>query len=134
VSFSWNGLTSFRAQLSAMPGALADAAVPILQSTADQAAETIRQQYPVVTGNLRRGVKVRGLKREGAAVSIVVASTAPHAHLYEYGTVLRANLKGSNRGTMPAKPVISAVAPRFRRAMDGELIDMLERKAREAVS
>lgn len=134
MSFSWNGLSGLRAQLSAMSGELADEAVPIIQSTADQAAEKIKQAYPAVDGDLRRGVKVRGLRREGAAVSIAVVSTAPHAHLYEYGTVRRATLKGANRGTMPARPVVSAVAPRSRRAMDEALIDMLERKAREAVS
>lgn len=134
MSFSWNGLSGLRAQLSAMPGALADEAVPIIQTAAEQAAEKIKQAYPVVEGNLRRGVKVRGLRREGAAVSIAVVSTAPHAHLYEYGTVRRANLKGANRGTMPARPVVSAVAPRSRRTMDEALIAMLERKAQEAVS
>lgn len=134
MSFSWNGLSGLRAQLSAMSGELADEAVPIIQSTADQAAEKIKQAYPAVDGDLRRGVKVRGLRREGAAVSIAVVSTAPHAHLYEYGTVRRATLKGANRGTMPARPVVSAVAPRSRRAMDQELIAMLERKAQEAVS
>ena len=134
MSFSWQFLSLLRAQLSAMPGALADEAVPIIQSTADQAAETIRQQYPVSEGVLRRSVRVRGLRRKGASVSIAVVSTAQHAHLFEYGTVRRSNLKGSNRGTMPAKPVVSAVAPRARRTMESALIAMLERKAKEAVS
>ena len=134
MSFSWNGLDRLRQQLSTIPGELADDAVPIIQAAAEQAAEKIKQAYPAVDGDLRRGVKVRGLRREGAAVSIAVVSTAPHAHLFEYGTVRRSNLKGANRGTMPARPVVSSVAPRVRRTMDQELIDMLERKAQEAVS
>ena len=136
MSFSWNGLDRLREQLSAMPSALADEAVPIIRTAAEQAAEKIKQTYPVVEGNLRRGVKVRGLRREGAAVSIAVVSTAPHAHLYEYGTAKRTTKRGANRGpdSRVARPVVSVVAPRVRRTMDQELIDMLERKAQEAVS
>src|SRR5574337_169690 len=40
----------------------------------------------------------------GSEVVVYVGSTAPHAHLYEFGTVMRKTQTGKSTGRMPANP------------------------------
>jgi len=50
-------------------------------TVAERMATELRDAYPEVTGNLRRGVRVEHGRRGS-----YVLSRAPHAHLYEWGT------------------------------------------------
>jgi hypothetical protein len=80
-------LNEWRDELKAEPTALADAARPIVLTAADDAAHTIADRYPTgPTGNLKRGVKVGRPPTGPAITKASVISSAPHAHLYEYGT------------------------------------------------
>lgn len=82
-------LRAWREQFAAEPAALGAGADPIVQSSAQAAAAALVAAYPTgETGNLRAGVRVRELDTPTAAQSAaLVSSTAPHAHLYEYGTI-----------------------------------------------
>ena len=80
-------LNEWRDELAAEPAALASAAEPIVHTAADEAAKAIADRYPVgPTGNLKRGVKVGHPPTGPATTKYSVISSAPHAHLYEYGT------------------------------------------------
>ena len=73
--------------LQAEPIALADAAAPSVKSTAQAAADEVRNSYPSVSGNLRAGVRVVHVEDADPSIAAdVVVSGAPHAHLYEDGT------------------------------------------------
>jgi hypothetical protein len=82
-------------------------------AAANAMASEILQEYAMVDGDLVRGVEVTD---EGPLVARV-RSRAPHATLYEFGTVQRYNNKNQNRGTMPAKATFIPAAVRQRRRM-----------------
>jgi hypothetical protein len=88
-------LDTWIAELKAEPVSLANAATPSVKAATVDAADEIRSAYPrAETGNLKAGVVVRQdtEQTDPAVASSVVVSSAPHAHLYEYGTrVARAN-------------------------------------------
>lgn len=80
-------LNEWRDELAAEPAALASAASPFVEGAADDAADTIRERYPMgPTGNLKHGVKVGRPPTGPAVTKWTVISSAPHAHLYEFGT------------------------------------------------
>ena len=80
-------------------------------AVAERMAADLRRQYPRVTGNLLRGIRVEHGRRGS-----YVLSRAPHAHLYEWGTKGRKNYsrKGANRGRVEGRNVFvpSAMAQR----------------------
>jgi hypothetical protein len=82
----WQGLQELRAALRALPADLRDAGNAIVRGAAERTDVATVTNYPEVTGNLRRGV---GRTEDASTFGLVVTvySRAPHAHLYEYGTV-----------------------------------------------
>jgi len=110
-------LDEWIAELRAEPVDLAKAATPAVRSSATQAADDIRAAYPRGdTGNLKAGVIVRqdADNRDPAVASSVCVSSAPHAHLYEYGTrVARAN------------PTFWPITNRHGRTMNSDVSDVL---------
>jgi hypothetical protein len=109
------GLGDMRDALKRLPAALqAEARAEIVRTTALAATE-LRAVYPIgPTGNLRKGVKTK-LKDTKGETTGTVLSTAPHAHLWEYGTVNRKTEKGWNRGRSPSNITRGLVAIRLRR-------------------
>lgn len=86
---TFDGLAQLVADMNGLGAELAERAKPITRAVAEQVAADIRNIYPEHTGNLRAGVRVSQGRGAGLFVSAVVRSTAPHAHLYEYGTASR---------------------------------------------
>jgi hypothetical protein len=122
------GLGDLRDALKRLPLELQqEARGEILRTTASAAAE-LRAVYPAVTGNLRRGVKTQFRDRKGETTGTVL-STAPHAHLWEFGTVNRKTEKGWNRGRSPSNITRGLIAIRMRRqrALRQTLRAILER-------
>jgi hypothetical protein len=78
---------------------------------AESMAARLRVDYPLVTGNLRKGVRVEHGRRGS-----YVLTRAPHAHLYEWGTPVRKNYtrKGANRGVSKPHNVFVPEAQRTR--------------------
>lgn len=100
-------------------------AAGIVRTTAELMEAEVVQAYPAHEGELRRRV----VREELGPLRWKVRSKAPHAHLYEYGTVQRFTAgRGANRGTMPAKPTFIPAAVRARTRMVDRLTDLVKRQ------
>jgi len=115
-------------ELKKLVAGFADACTDDGQQLADQAAmravEEVKAAYPQgPTGNLKKGVRIVRVKGGGHRVLSIVKSTAPHAHLYEYGT-----------RRQPARPVMGEVAARVRRDFYADLLRMVERVTGAAIT
>jgi len=116
-------VADFIQDLRAEPRSLAQSAGPLVRAAADQAADEIRSAYPTGperkqnqfhSGNLKAGVRVRPTKSDPAVASGVLVSSAPHAHLYEYGThVARAH------------PTFWPIAHKYQRQAISDVADMV---------
>ena len=132
VRWGWSGLEEFKAQLRSTPEHLRGEATHVVEGRANGAAVLIRAGYGAhrVTGNLQESVEVRHEHSAHGARS-VVAATAPHAHLFEFGTQARKRASGAETGAMwsrtPPVPVFIPAMDRERRGMYGDLKAMLQR-------
>lgn len=81
-----SGFDELERELAALPVKLRDEADPILLRYARQAEAEVTAAYPFVTGALIAGVKIVERVARGVAALYTLATTAPHAHLYEFGT------------------------------------------------
>jgi hypothetical protein len=138
AEFRWTGLDEFRAAMKALPAQLTTQADSIVRQSAELAAGQMRARYPVKTGNLRRGVRVT-YQRSEAHTSATVQNVAPHASIYEHGTVARHYVgtdklgrhyvgERSDRGSMPPGNVFWPVYYARRRQMFAALKDLLRRE------
>lgn len=116
----FSGMAELIADLQALGPELEREARPIVAKHAEAAGQAVRAQYPVVTGNLQRGVSVRAAE----PLRYQVRTRAPHAHLYEGG----ASRPGPpSRGTMPANPTFIPTVIRWRRQMVEQLAGIVRR-------
>ena len=103
----------------------------VVQRAAEEMGAELQRRYPSYEGVLRRRVVVesRPSPAGGPVLRWKVRSKAPHAHLYEYGTVQRfSGATGANRGTMPATPTFVPAAVRARRRMIDGLQALVRRQ------
>lgn len=152
MSVKWSGLDELKRDLMQNSNAMASEAHRLADVYAERAKLEIQNEYPdesTGTGNLKRGVRVKRSSGSGWRVYATVRSTAPHAHLYEYGTVNR-SFNGANRGRMfvskskrtvplsgvvvtssisghQAIPVVGRVASRMRAEYYKDLVAAVER-------
>lgn len=148
-SFTLNGIRELKESLRKLPEALTDDGGEIVRRNANEAAAAARAAYPR-SGKLR-SVTVRGKRKyivhlqDGVTVETdesgfgsrwgtryIVKNKAPHAWLYEYGTVARTyyTTRGHRHetGVMPPAPAGRAFVPRMiaaRTQMYGELALLL---------
>jgi hypothetical protein len=80
------GFRELRDELAALPTSSRDDAAPILLAHARRAQTAVKAAYPVVTGALRDGVRIVERAARGIAALYTLTTSAPHAHLYEFGT------------------------------------------------
>lgn len=125
----FDGMAELRAELRNLPAELTAEASGIVDGAADSAAGEIRAAYEEhrVSGNLARGVRVTRQDAGKWAAGAIVKSTAPHSHLFEYGSQARHTDIGANRGSMPPRPTFVPIVMRKRREMYGKLKAMLVR-------
>ena len=126
---TWEGLPELLAQFDGLASALTEKAQQLTDDVARQVADDIKQIYPEGTGNLRRGVRVLKARPSGHQAQTIVKSTAPHAHLYEYGTAVRSfgsqdrgqmfvrnpaakTARRSDRVSLSGRPVVSTISGR----------------------
>lgn len=132
----WEGLEELRAELRRLPSHLAAEGADIVDDEAAQAKDEVVAAYETQfkgdanTGNLVKGVRVRK-SRTTFGGSSLLQSTAPHAHLYEYGTQLRRHRNGKSVGQMPPKPTVVPIVVRRRRRMYERLADLVRRQGLE---
>lgn len=120
------GLSELIHAITSAPEEIREEARGIIRDTTEAAARDIAQGYPEKTGRLRRRVKTAYPSSD--IVVGIVQSSAPHSHLYEWGTAQRKTDSGANRGRMPEKNVTPPIARRHRDAMFGRLAAMLRRR------
>lgn len=80
------GFDELRNELVALPEASKRDATPILARYARAAQAQVVQAYPVITGQLRAGVSVVERVARGVAAFFALVSSAPYAHIYEFGS------------------------------------------------
>jgi hypothetical protein len=120
------GMNELIRALHDAPEQIRDEAMVIVRDETEGAAVEMAQSYPSKTGRLRASVKT---SYPSSTLLIGIAqATAPHSHLFEFGTRRRATSGGANRGVMPAEKSTPAIAQRRRERMTRRLIELLERR------
>lgn len=119
------GFEALRHALVTMPQEIRAEAMEIVRDETEGAAVEISQAYARRSGTLAARVKT-SYPASGAMVGVAL-STAPHSHLYEFGTRQRKTKSGANRGAMPANAVTPQIAKRRRERMARRLIEMVKR-------
>lgn len=132
---TFDGLAEFRAQLRHLPEALkAEGAEIVLRRArvAEARAKAAYQKHRR-SGHLADGV-VLVVESTGAfGAAVVVKSTALHAVIFENGSQVRHNRRGAYRGSMPPGNVFVPIMVQERRAMYGELAEMMRRNGLEVL-
>lgn len=119
AGFSFDGFDDLSRTIEALPDDLSRRELaPVVRSHADGLAAELRTAYDQGgTGTLAARVSAE-VGRDPRGLRMKVRSRAPHAHLYEFGTVRRFTAgTGANRGTMPAQPTFIPAAIRWRERM-----------------
>ena len=123
---TWTGLEELKADLRALPEALAGEGAHIVEGRANGATATIKRGYPTRTGELRDKLTVTHTRNRFGASS-VVRNASKYADEFEHGTQARHTAIGANRGPMPANPLFTQTIMRERRGMYDDLRDLLTR-------
>ncbi len=110
------GLDELLSALRRLPQDLADDGAGVVAATTNEAARSIVDGYPTVSGNLKDGVTAQ-VQRSGFGVIGTVRSRAKHAQIFEVGTASRQTALGYNRGAMPPGNVFVPVMIRRRKRM-----------------
>jgi hypothetical protein len=82
-----NGFKELQKELASLPQDAKRESAPILLRYARVAEAAVRAEYPTVTGNLRAGVRIVERVAQGVATLYTLVTSAPHAHIYEFGSV-----------------------------------------------
>ena len=108
-----DGMKELQAALRELPSTLrSETLQPVVDAAATDLVAEVKGAYAKVTGNLADGVVQEKMRDQ---IGRKVRSKAPHAHLYEYGTINRyTNKTGARRGVMPAQPTFVPAAIRAR--------------------
>jgi hypothetical protein len=119
----WSGLNEFLREFHALPETLRADGMEIVREETTGAAAELARGYAQKTGALARSVKVEF--PSAARLIGIVVNTSPHSHLYDFGTQVRRNRAGANRGRMPAARVMVPIVQRRRAHMTRRLEDLL---------
>jgi hypothetical protein len=131
----WKGLTELQTLLTQLPDTATGETAKLAEAAANGAAVDIRGAYPVRTGRLRDRVKVAPLRsRSRRSVGVAVTNTAPHAHLFEFGTQARHTSIGASRGSMPPGNVFIPRILSARRRLYEQIKNLLTRLGANRVS
>ena len=95
-------------QKTAVRNALKKAAMPILEMAK---ANVPRGETGNLAASLKISTSLKASQRKGrisdrSTVTVYVGSSAPHAHLVEFGTKERTNKKGAARGSVSPNPFL----------------------------
>lgn len=144
VTIDLSGDAALLAELSALPGKLQRKAFRTASRRAGKIyAEAAKARAPVDTGQLRRSIKVRALKRSRTAVGVTVGTSKKdytgdqfYAAFIEYGHKLGKRKRGGNAGDsdnrkqVPAKPFMrpafDASAAQLQQVFISEIGNQLE--------
>jgi hypothetical protein len=127
-TFRIDGLAELRDELRRLPEALRDEARDIILREATDAKNDIVAGYPARTGDLKNHVTIVQTPGGRFGAGATVRNTAKHAWLFENGTQARQTALGANRGAMAPGHAFVPPMRRHRRAMYGQLADLLRTK------
>lgn len=125
MSVQISGFNELVQALQDAPSDIREQGMVIIREETEGAAVEIAAKYHRKTGTLAKRVKT--LFPSTTLLVGIVQSTAPHSHLYEFGTRDRKNAAGANRGRMPADKVTPEIAQKRRERMTRRLKEMLVR-------
>lgn len=132
TKFTFVGLAEFKVALKSLPDTLATEAGDIIREEAEGAGQAVRSAYNRhrVTGSLENHVVVKKKRSGKYGPAYQVASTAPHATIFEKGTQVRSYVTKKNGvkklvGAMPAAKIFGPVMERHRRFMWDGLYTLL---------
>lgn len=147
AKLTWDGLDEMAAQLFRLPIDLREGGERLTQSHAATFAARLAATYPlgsagrvyrsrrakrgklIVPGGLKRGVRlITRPSRHPFGALAIVESAAPHAWIFENGTVVRQTRAMANRGAMPRGHVFIPMAQRQRRLLEADLMRLAERQ------
>jgi len=125
--FEFQGMESLRRRIQALPEEFVTASDPLVIAHANAAAAEVATVYAahVHTGRLQAGLAVQ-VRNTRKGVAATVVSRAPHVHLFEDGTKVRATQSGANRGAMPAFHVFIPAMQRAREALKRDVRALIE--------
>jgi hypothetical protein len=126
VRVHWTGLQEFLREFGAIPRELQSEGMAIIRDETEGASIEMAQGYARKSGKLAKSV--RTFYPSSSILVGIARATAPHSHLFEFGTRRRQTLGGANRGTMPEKEVTVPIARRRRERMARRLVEMLRGK------
>jgi hypothetical protein len=104
VRFKIEGIIELQKALQQLPDELVAESRAILENQAEITKYSIYAAYPRRTGNLRDGMTLT-YKHTPVSSTAIIRNKAPHAYIYETGTVARQTAIGAVRGSMPAGKV-----------------------------
>jgi hypothetical protein len=133
ASLTLEGLRDFMRQLGEVPTKVETRGQQVIDHYAQQLAQSVRSELPVLTGELAGTVAVRN---EGRMLTRVVyggqqGQPGEYALAFEKGSPPRTTQDGANRGRMPAKWAMRKHAYRSRRQMLRELTGILTEELRK---
>jgi hypothetical protein len=132
TTFHFTGLADLLMELRKLPQWLADEGNALVEAHTKAAADAVKDAYPVVTGNLKEGVKWSMKSSRYGSIGRVVSS-APHAFIYETGTASRQTDLGYNRGPMPGAKIFIPIMMEQRRDLERDLADLLRSAGMDVV-
>ena len=132
ASFRIEGLREMLLELRQLPEKAAAAGGALVEEHTNAAADSIIEQYPEVSGNLKAGVK-RSVRRSKDGATGRVVSSAPHAFIFETGTASRQTSLGYNRGPMPGRKIYIPTMQKERAALEHDLAQLLRSYGLEVV-
>lgn len=125
--FRLDGMDSLERKLKKLPQKIHKNILrSAIQAGASALAKRIKAATPVDTGTLRKSIKAKRKRGKPTEIQSDVVSTAPHAHLIEFGHALKKGRgdKQTTIGHVPANPF-------FRNTLDqsrGEIVREITKK------
>jgi hypothetical protein len=119
------GLDELMRDLTNAPAEIRAEAMDVVRDTTEGMAAAVRTSYAAHrrTGTLLGRIKT-SYPASGALIGKVL-STAPHSHLFEWGTKERQTRRGANRGRMPANSEFDDLAQTWRERMTTRLMALV---------
>lgn len=134
TKFTFLGMNEFKIDLANLPATLTSEASDLVREHAEDAGAFVRAAYGrhVLTGNLRKGVRVKKKAARKYGAVYKVESSAPHATIFERGTEVRHYITKKNRvrklvGPMPAFNIFGPIMGRQRRLLGLDLWHLLRK-------
>ncbi len=124
IQFKIEGMDEIIAALRELPAQMTrDEWGPIVKDSAEGMTAELKGVYPRVTGTLADRIVLE--PGRDSVLRAKVRSKAPHAFIYEHGTVSRYTKKGAGRGEMPRANVFVPAAIRWRERMVRKVLESL---------